>query len=341
MLEKIYPRPVSTSGVTSDVMASGVVLSEDLTDQQWIGELEELGQERGYFAPLGNDHSAVFVDGSEDVLFVSFEARPSIRSFNGNGLPLGFGLPEDKGWSHLSLISSGDTWFRSRHVYGYFDRLVDEGFFEEFDRVVFYGAGLCGYAAAAFSVSAPGATVIAVSPQATLDHRMTEWDDRFTQMRRTDFSTRYGYAPDMIEAADRAFIIYDPGEELDAMHATLFLRPNVSRIRYRRGSAGAIDADLRAMGAFDAIIGKAAAGQLDALAIHKALRNRRDHLPYLRALLARVHVEDRPWLTVLLCRAVLRTHRTPRFRHFLEQAAHQLQAQGRSVPGGSDDIPQA
>ena len=60
-------------------------------------------------------------------------------------------------WSHMALISDSDTWFRDPAVYGWFDRLVDEGFFDEFDRVLFYGAGPCGYAAAAFSVSAPGA----------------------------------------------------------------------------------------------------------------------------------------------------------------------------------------
>jgi hypothetical protein len=50
------------------------------------------------------------------------------------------------------------------------------GFFDDFDQVVFYGAGQCGYAAAAFSVATPGATVVAIQPQATLDPRVTEWD---------------------------------------------------------------------------------------------------------------------------------------------------------------------
>ncbi len=340
MNKPFYSQDVTSVFRTSERMAGGVTLSEDLTDTEWLSELEELGQERGYYSPLGDDHSVVFVDGDPSVLFVSFETRAGIRAFNGNGLPLGFGIPEDRGWSHLSLVANRDTWFRSRHVFGYFDRLVDDAFFEDFDRVVFYGAGMCGYAAAAFSVAAPGATVIAVAPQATLDFRLTEWDDRFTHMRRVDFARRYGYAPDMIEAADRAFIIYDPGEELDAMHATLFLRPNVERIRYRRGSAGAIDADLRAMGVFETALDQAASGSLTAKTLIRALRARREHLPYLRALLARVHIEDRPWLTVLLCRAVLRTHKTPRFRHFLEQAAHQLQQQGKPVPGG-DVIPTA
>ena len=314
-----------------------VVFSGDLTDSEWLAELETIGTERGYFVRLGDAHAAVFSNGPDDILFVSFESMEAIRSFNANGLPLGFGTPDMHGWAHLSLIARGETWFRARHVWNYIDRLVDEGFFEEFDRVVFYGAGMCGYAAAAYSVAAPGATVIAVSPQATLDPAIAGWDDRFTRMRRTDFTRRYGYAPAMIEAARRAYILYDPSQELDAMHATLFRRPNVELITYRRGAAGAIDADLRALGVLDTMIEQAAVDRLSRMSVFRALRARRFHLPYLRFMLSRIPVEERPWLTAIFCKAVLKTHRSPRFRHFFDQAADALRMQGRAVPGEADE----
>ena len=44
------------------------------------------------------------------------------------------------------------------------DELRDSGFFARFRRVIFYGASMGGYAAAAFSSAAPGATVILISP---------------------------------------------------------------------------------------------------------------------------------------------------------------------------------
>ena len=131
------------------------------------------------------------------------------------------------GWSHLSIISDGDTSFHDPKVYSYFDRLDDDGIFDDFDHVVFYGAGPCEYAAAAFSVATPGATVVAIQPQATLDPQITEWDDRYVKMRRADFSSRYGYAPDMLDAAEQAYVIYDPCERLDAAHAAMFTRSNV------------------------------------------------------------------------------------------------------------------
>ena len=305
-------------------MVAGAALSDDLTDTQWLVQLEDIGEEEGYFSPLGDDHAAVFIDRSQDVLFVSFETLPAVRSVSETGLPLGFDVCESRGWSHLTILAMKDTWYRSHFVYGYFDRLVDEGFFEDFEKVIFYGAGMCGYAAAAFSVVAPGATVIAVSPQATLSRTLTEWDGRFEGTRRMDFTSRYGFAPDMLEAADAAYLIYDPDEVEDAMHAALFRGPNIFKHRYRRGRSGAIDGDLRTMGLISRICDEAAAGTLSPVALARKMRARRKHMPYLRALLARVIAEDRPYLTALLCRAVLADRPIPRFRHHLEAAEARL-----------------
>ena len=314
-------------------MVAGAALSGDLTDTQWLCELEEIGEELGYFSPLGDDHAAVFVDRSQDVLFVAFETVPGVRMTSETGLPLGFDVCERRGWSHMTLLAMKDIWYRDRQIYAFFDRMIDNGFFEEFDKVIFYGAGMCGYAAAAFSVTAPGATVIAVSPQATLTRSLTEWDDRFPELRKCDFTSRYGYAPDMLEAADAAFILYDPDEVEDAMHATLFRGPNIHRYRYRRGRSGAIDADLRAMGLVSSLAEAAANGHLTPVRLARKLRARRRHIPYLRALLARVMREDRPYLTAVLCRAIIADRPIPRFRTYLEKAEAQLKAEGRPLPG--------
>jgi hypothetical protein len=314
-------------------MVAGAALSDDLTDTQWLCELEEIGEELGFFSPLGDDHAAVFVDRAQDVLFVAFETVPGVRMSSETGLPLAFDVCERRGWSHLTMLAMKDTWFRDRQVYAFVDRMIDNGFFEEFDKVIFYGAGMCGHAAAAFSVAAPGATVFTVSPQATLARNLTEWDNRFPDMRKLDFTSRYGYAPDMLEAADAAYVIYDPDEIEDAMHATLFRGPNIHRYRYRRGRSGAIDSDLRAMGLISSLAEAAANGSLTPVQLARKLRARRRHIPYLRALLARVMREDRPYLTALLCRAIIADRPIPRFRVLLEKAEAQLKAEGRPLPG--------
>jgi hypothetical protein len=312
-------------------MSELVTLSDQLTDEEWLDELAEIGEDRGYYESVGDRHGALFLDESLETLLVSFDTIASARAGSASGIPHGMLQAELNGWSHLSLIARDHSWFRDPAVYGYFDRLVDDAFFEDFDRVIFYGHGMCAYAAAAFSVAAPGATVIVVSPQATLDPEIASWDDRFMGMRRTNFTDRFGYAPDMLDAAQRAFIIYDPLEELDAMHAALFRGPQIEHIRFRFGG-GRLGTDLQAMNAIGPILKAAGEDRLTRREIFRIFRRRRDYLPYLRNLLNRVHVDDRLWLTALLCRTVLSRKNAPRFRHHLELAEHKLTMQGRSLP---------
>ncbi len=308
-------------------MVAGATISTDLSDKEWLKALKRIGETEGYFTELTDAHSAIFVEQSHDVLFVAFETLFGIRSVSDSGMPLAFDICARRGWSHLSLIAETQDWFRDPHIWAYIDRLVDYGFFDDFDRVVFYGAGMCGYAAAAYSVAAPGATVIAVAPQATLDRQLTDWDDRFPSTRRLDFSSRYGYAPHMLEAAEAAYVVYDPDEKEDAMHASLFSGPNVHRFRYRRGRSGAIEADMRSMALISKLADCATDGELTPATFARKLKARKRHVPYLRALLARVLAEDRPKLTRQLCRAVLAEQPIPRFKHHLE-AAERLLANG-------------
>jgi hypothetical protein len=312
-------------------MSEGVSLSDELTDDQWLAEIDRLGMSRGYYEPVGPRHGALFLDESFNVLLVSFDTITSARAGSASGIPHGMFQAELRGWSHLSVLAKSPTWFRDPSVYGYFDRLIDDGFFEDFDHVIFYGAGVGAYAASAFSVAAPGATVIAVAPQATLDPAIAGWDDRFVHMRRTDFGDRYGYAPDMVEAANQVFVVFDPHVELDAMHASLFRGPQIEHIRLRHAGPG-IAAEVQGMNVLGPLFEKAAAGTLRSVDFYKALRKRRDYMPYLRNLLNRVHIEDRYYLTAMLCRAVLNTRRSQRFRHHLEVAEHRLIDHGGRLP---------
>lgn len=305
-------------------MVAGAAISAELSDAAWLDELRKIGEQSGTYSELGKDFSAVFVEQSRRVLLVSFETIFGIRSISETGLPLAFDMCERRDWSHLTLIAKQQNWYRDRKVFGFFDRLADLGYFDEFDQVIFYGAGMCGYAAGAFSVAAPGAKVIMVAPQATLSRSLTHWDDRFPSTRRLDFDDRYGYAPDMIEAAKQAIVIFDPDEVEDSMHASLFRGSNVIHYRYRRGSAGAIEADLRTMSMVSQLAEAAANDTLTPASLAKRMRARRRHVPYLRALLSRVLAEDRPELTLRLCRAVLKEQPLPRFKHQLEQAEKAL-----------------
>ncbi len=302
----------------------------DAQSKEWLANLEDMSEERGYFEPLGKRHFAVLTDASPTLL-VTFETVKDILENRENELPLGFDLVAANGWSHLGIIADGNTWFRDQSLYGYFDRLVDNGFFEDFDQVIFLGSGMCGYAAAAYSVVAPGCTVMVYNPLATLDPRVTEWDHRFTSMRRTSFTDRYGFAPDMIEAADQVFVFYDPEEEMDAMHAALFTRPHVTKMRCRHLGRhimqGMIDMDI-----LQPLLEVAGNDGDIARHFHSLYRARHAYSPYLRRLLLRLDDDDRYMLSGMLCRNVVSRMKAPRFRRRLNAIEAQLAEAGRNLP---------
>ncbi|WP_306113996.1 MULTISPECIES: phosphoadenosine phosphosulfate reductase [unclassified Roseovarius] len=290
--------------------------------QDWLEKLTVITDDDGYTERLGARHAAILVE-EKPTLLVTFETHQGISMRSDLGHPMGWEMVKALGWSHLCLVSDGDTWFRDPHVYAYFDRLVDDGFLEDFDQVIFYGAGACGYAAAAFSVAAPGAQVLVLQPQATLDPGVTEWDPRFRHMRRTSFTDRYGYAPDMLEAAKDAVVIYDPNIREDAMHAALFNRPNVTRFRMRHLGAE-MEKSLLRMNILLRMIAQHSAGKLDRKRLARLYRSRRDDATYQFNLLKRLTTDNRPYLVMLLAGKVLEKREAPAFRKAFARARNRL-----------------
>jgi len=270
----------------------------------WYARLEEIADDLGYFEPLGKSHCAAFLDAGPQ-LFVTFENAETIRKSNKNAEPRGFHFAKHEGWSHLAIISDTESWFRDPAIYRYFDRLIDDGFFEDFDNVLFYGANAGGYAAAAYSVAAPGCTVFAIRPQATLDPRIAGWDTRYTDQRRKNFTDRYGYAPDMIDAANHAYIAFDPLQRFDAIHGAMFTRSNMTPLRCT-GQGNRIDIAFDTMGVHHDLITRAMNKTLTSEDFNKAMRARRDNIRYLRTLYSHMIKTDHPMLAANVCAYVLR-----------------------------------
>lgn len=299
-------------------------------DKDWLRRIEDLGELEGYYEPLGAHHHALFADRGP-VLLVTFELREAIRARD-EQLPLGYVLAEAANHSSLTLVADQESWFRDSAIYAYFDRLIDEGFFEDFDRVVFYGVGSCGYAAAAYSVAAPGATVIALAPQATLEPRLTAWEHRFEAARRLCFTDRYGFAPDMLEGVGAGYVIYDPAIAADAMHAALLARPCVTLLPCRFLGANA-ELLLSEFDLLEPMLSLACEGQFSAADFWQLYRARRTSPRYLRQLLGRLDMAGRPWLEALACRNAVMRLNGPRFRARLATLEEELALAGHSLPG--------
>ncbi|MCB2115384.1 MAG: phosphoadenosine phosphosulfate reductase [Rhodobacteraceae bacterium] len=301
-----------------------------LSESEWFARLEEIGSEAGSFERLGARHAAFFIEAGA-TLIVTFETVTGIRDHQPGQLPLGYHVAKGRGWSHLCLIARSNTWYRDPAVYAYFDRLVDDAFFEDFDQVVFWGSGMAGYAAAAYSVAAPGATVIVAAPQATLDPRIAGWDPRFLEMRRTSFTDRYGFAPDMTEGAGPVFVLFDPDQNLDAMHAALFARSHVTLLPCRnlgRDPGAALDQ----MRILPSMLAAAATHSFDASLFRIFYRARRNYRPYLRNVLNRLDSDGRARLAALLCRNVVARLDAPKFGERLDELTRDLAARGQTLP---------
>jgi hypothetical protein len=290
--------------------------------EDWLAEVSELVREGGGLTRMGPRHFAVLSEHSRTLL-VTFESLQGIFALSPLAQPLGWDLTRRFGWSSLSFISHGETWFRDTAVYEHVDSLTDAGFFDRFDSVLFYGAGAGAHAAAAFSVAAPGARVLAIQPQASLSTEVAGWDQRFPQMRRAEFSGRYGYAPHMVEAAAQVWIVFDPLETEDCMHAALFRAPHVTALRMR-GMGASLQSDLAQMQVLPDLIAQAAAGTLTRASFARANRARRKHLPYLNRLLRQLEREDRDALALRLCRHVTARMDAPRFAERLQKRAAAL-----------------
>ncbi len=261
-------------------------------DPDWARIARDLAGDDGFYRE--NDaHSFLFIPRNPEVLVVTFDNLDIAMNKREERRPWGFQLIEKQGWSMLGVMANGWTWYRDPWVFDEFDRLANEGFFNRFKRVVFYGASMGGYAACAFSAAHPGADVVAISPQSTVDKAVVPWETRYKVVWDKDFSGKYGDAASASAKARRVSILYDPYEPLDAGHADRFTSKNVVRLRapllgHRLGSS------LNQMGILSPIILGALEGRLDETEFYRMLRARREFPRYQRELFERAVSRARP-----------------------------------------------
>ena len=149
---------------------------------------------------------------------------------------------------------------------------------------------------------------------------MTGWDERFRDYRRLGFTDRYGYAPDMCEAAAICHVLFDPLYHPDAMHAALFHGPatNLIPLRY----FGTKTADFaEAMGITEAAVLAAGDGVLDPAFLYEVLRLRREHEGWLRNLLRATLRGYSAQRTEVLCKSVLNRIKSPHFTEAMKRVS--------------------
>lgn len=256
-------------------------------DEGWAEIATTLAGADGFFRMGPEGHSFVYTPRSKGTLVVTFDNLDITMTKRADRRPWGFSFIEQQGWSMLGVLAGGWTWYRNQWVCDQFDDLCDSGFFDQFDRVVFYGASMGGYAASVFSAAVPGSDVIAISPQSTLDKTVVPWETRYKVAWDRDFSGKYGDAATASQNAGTVYILYDPYEPLDSKHVARFTGDNVVKLRapllgHRLGSS------LNQMGILTPIILSALQGRLSARDYYQHLRKRRTFPRYQKELFERL-----------------------------------------------------
>ena len=268
----------------------------------WADVARGLAGKDGFYRE-NPEHSFLYIPRG-DTLVVTFDNLDIAMTKRQDRRPWGFSFIEKQGWSMLGVMANGWTWYRDGWVSDQFDDLAASGFFKGFKRVVFYGASMGGYAACAFVAACPGADVVAISPQSTLDRRLVPFETRYKTAWGRDFSGRYGDAAEVSKAAGRVTILYDPYEPLDAAHVARFTGGNVVPLRaplmgHRLGSS------LHQMGILSQVTLGALNGTLTESDFYKVLRARKGFVRYQRELFKRALAKGHPALARKLARFVL------------------------------------
>lgn len=310
-----------------------ISFESDLTGldrNNWCARILEIGDALGSSQKLGNDYIAVHLDAGPN-LIVTFENGQQLRRTTDSAEPVGFAYTRRDGWSTLSIIAAENGLFRDQAIYDYIDELTDDGFFDAYDNVLFFGEGAGGYAASAYSVAAPGSTVLAFSPFATLTPRLASFDGRTSKTRRIDFTSRYGFAPAMIEAAQHAFVIYNQKHRVDATHAAMFKRDNVTLIPVN-GTPQPLKTRFEDLDILEDLIRAAMAGSLSTQIFAEQFRERRENAPYLRELIKSAMESGHSKLALKACTLAL---------NFVEDEELQALQQRLTETTATDDKPKA
>ncbi|MEL6167101.1 MAG: glycosyltransferase family 2 protein [Pseudomonadota bacterium] len=246
-------------------------LAKSVTRHPRFESVGKTAAEVGGFLWQGAQNAAVFIPRGRS-LIVSFDAESDVKTEQ-QRLPAWFETAHtDLGASVLGVMAVTRNWFRDPFVTEVFDALRDQAFFDTFDDVLFLGHSMGGYGAAAFSRAAGAkARVLAIAPQATLNRADVPGDERWGWTARLDWTGSYADAASPVEAKQTRYLIYDPTDELDELHASRF-RSEGTTLLAAPFMGHAPQKDM-ATGIPD-IVGLALSGELTTSAFHRLRRAR-------------------------------------------------------------------
>ncbi|WP_428513228.1 glycosyltransferase family 2 protein [Roseovarius sp.] len=241
---------------------------------RWFDELRPGGDGEG-FMERHLRHSLMFVRRPVNRLLVTFDNLSNVNDSSAEREPWAFKFAQDVNISHLGVMAHVADWYRDGDLIARFEKLRDEGFFEGYDRVIFAGVSMGGFAAIAFGSLVPGAHVVSVNPQSTLDTGLVPWETRYEGGRRQDWTLPLSDAAALTAGLGRVSIFYDPYHALDKQHVGRFSGDNI-HVFHCRHSDHKTAVFMRKIGALKPVMHAAIFGDVDPVEFYRLYRARRD-----------------------------------------------------------------
>lgn len=250
---------------------------------RWLDELRPGGQGEGFIEKQLR-HSLMFVRRPVNRLLVSFDNLSNVGDTSLEREPWAFKFAQDSNISHLGIMAHVSDWYRDPVLIERMQKLAAEGFFDGYDRVVFAGVSMGGFASIVFGSLVPGAHAVAINPQSTLDEALVPWETRYENGRRQDWTLPLSDAAALTGGFERVNIFYDPYHELDQAHVDRFGGDNVHifNCRYSNHKTAVF---LRKIDALKPVMHAAIFGELTELEFYRLYRARRN-LPWFRGALS-------------------------------------------------------
>lgn len=218
-------------------------------------------------------HQVDFLPGGP-TLVVTFEPAGAGKADAGLDRPVwGQRFLQRRGHTVLGVKRMATDWYREPDLHRIFRRLQALGWFRRFERVMFYGPSMGGYAALAFAEVAPGCTVLAMHPQSTLAPDRVAFDQRFAGARAARWEGDFIDGAQGAAAAARVYACYDPWQTRDRLHVQRL--PVHNRINLRLPCVGHATAQaLQTLGLLGTVFDAALDGTLTATDFRHLARQR-------------------------------------------------------------------
>ncbi|MEM7722936.1 MAG: glycosyltransferase family 2 protein [Pseudomonadota bacterium] len=196
----------------------------------WFTEIYPGGERQGFLTRLEH-HALVHVERDPSTLVVTFDNLSNVNDLSLAREPWAYDFVKDGGYSHLSVMARRKDWYRDPELIAALQKLSDDGHFRRYKNVVMAGTSMGAFGALAFSSLAPGCTVLAYSPQSTLDTDLVPWETRYRMGRDRNWSLPHSDAAFEIQDAGKVYLIYDPFFEPDKKHVERLSGDNVVALK--------------------------------------------------------------------------------------------------------------